>query len=62
MFHGRDPAFVTTAAVDSYLNLQPATVVPTGGGAKGATVAIAAAAVVVAAVAAIVLVRAAACA
>jgi peptide/nickel transport system substrate-binding protein len=57
MFHGRGPAFVTTATVDSYVNLKPAAAASgSGGGARGATVAIVAA-VVIAALLALVLVR-----
>ncbi len=57
MFHGRGPAFVTTATVDSYVNLKPVTATASsGGGARGATIAIAAA-VVIAATVAILLVR-----
>ncbi|MGZ4199027.1 MAG: ABC transporter substrate-binding protein, partial [Thermoleophilia bacterium] len=40
MFHGRGPAFVTTATVDSYVNLKPVAGTSAGGGAKGAVVAI----------------------
>jgi peptide/nickel transport system substrate-binding protein len=57
IFHGRGPAFVTTATVDSYVNLKPVTATASsGGGARGATIAIAAA-VVIAATVAILLVR-----
>ena len=57
MFHGRGPAFVTTATVDSYVNLKPATTSSTGGGgARGATIAIVAV-VVIAALIAFALVR-----
>ena len=57
MFHGRGPAFVTTATVDSYVNLKPASAsASSGGGARGVTIAIAAAVVIAAAVA-ILLVR-----
>ena len=56
MFRGRGPAWMTTATVDSYVNLQPAAASSGGGGARGATIAIAAAAVI-AALAVIVLVR-----
>ncbi len=52
MFNGRGPAFVTTATVDSYVNLKPVSATASsGGGARGATIAIAAAVVIAAAVA-----------
>ena len=47
MFHGRGPAWMTTATVDSYVNLQPATASSGGGGAKGAVIVIVIAVVVV---------------
>ena len=57
MFSGRGPAFVTTATVDSYVNLKPVSATASsGGGARGLTIAIAAA-VVIAATVAILLVR-----
>jgi peptide/nickel transport system substrate-binding protein len=49
MFHGRGPAFVTTATVDSYVNLVPRSGSSGGGGAKGLWIVIAAVVVVVAA-------------
>ena len=49
MFHGRGPAFVTTATVDSYVNLVPRSGSSSGSGAKGLWIVIAVAVVVVAA-------------
>jgi hypothetical protein len=49
MFHGRGPAFVTTATVDSYVNLVPRSGGSSGSGAKGLWIVIAVAVVVVAA-------------
>ena len=40
MFHGRGPAWMTTATVDSYVNLQPVTGSSSGGGAKGLWIAL----------------------
>jgi peptide/nickel transport system substrate-binding protein len=57
MFHGRGPAFVTTATVDSYVNLRPVTATSSGGGAKGLVIVVAVAVVVVIAGAAIWLTR-----
>ena len=57
MFHGRGPAWMTTATVDSYVNLQPVTGSSSGGGAKGITIIIVIAVVVVAGGVAIWLVR-----
>jgi peptide/nickel transport system substrate-binding protein len=57
MFHGRGPAFVTTATVDSYVNLRPVAATSSGGGAKGLVIVVAVAVVVVIAGAAIWLTR-----
>jgi peptide/nickel transport system substrate-binding protein len=57
MFHGRGPAWMTTATVDSYVNLQPATTSSSGGGAKGAVIVIVIAVVVVVGGAAVWLLR-----
>ncbi len=49
MFHGRGPAFVTTATVDSYVNLMPRTgSSSSGGGAKGLWIVVAVVVIVVA--------------
>ena len=56
MFNGRGPAWMTTATVDSYLNLKPVTTSSSSGG-KGVTIAIVVVVVVVVAGAAIWLVR-----
>ena len=40
MFSGRGPAWMTTATVDSYVNLKPVTGAGGGGGARGAVVVI----------------------
>ena len=47
MLNGRGPVFMTTGNIDSYLNLKPVTGSTSGGGAKGATIAIAVVIVVV---------------
>ena len=57
MFHGRGPAFMTTATVDSYVNLKPVTGTSSGGGSKGVTIAVVAVVVVVLAGGALWLVR-----
>ncbi len=57
MFHGRGPAWMTTATVDSYVNLKPVTGSSSGGGAKGAAIVIVIAVVLIVAGAAIWLVR-----
>ena len=57
MFHGRGPAWMTTATVDSYVNLQPVTGSSGGGGAKGITIIVVIAVVVVVAGAALWLAR-----
>ncbi|HUK78881.1 MAG TPA: ABC transporter substrate-binding protein [Thermoleophilia bacterium] len=58
MFHGRGPAWMTTATVDSYVNLKPAAAgAGSSGGARGTTIAIVAAIVVIAALVAVTLVR-----
>jgi len=53
MFHGRGPAWMTTATTESYVNLKPVTAKASGGG-NGKTLLIVIAVVVVAAVVAIV--------